>query len=215
MRLSLRSLHRPRLAARNPARLRVDPRQYSRCFPKLRREILLSVAYLCFVLAVLPLAPRLWPLLFAPLPLIGPYVRRAANVRRHFNEGDVNAAKVLDPQTGLIAAFADLGTHSGVFYPTVRLLHYPLGDMSKASFASGDGLPAISVYTGVPGGHKWDGFNPIPAACATTDQGELTRLHDAVPEWQWMFLNEALFHIPRPYRAGIYPVGEFQTIEES
>jgi len=186
--------------------LRVDWTSYFRCFPKLRREILFAVSYTCLVLAILPFEPRLSPLLLVTAPLLGPYFKRAGNVRRHFQEGDVNAAKVLDPKTGLVASFADLGTHAGAFYPSVRLLHYPLEKMTGGPFSSGDDLPAVSVYYGIPGGHKWDTFNPIPAACVTTDAKELERLRALVPEWQWMFLNEALFRIPRPYRPGIYPV---------
>lgn len=180
--------------------------RYFRCFPRLRREILFTVAYLCFVLAILPFQPRLYPLLLVVAPLIGPYLKRAGNVRRHFQDGDVNAAKVVDPKTGLVASFADLGTHAGAFYPSVRLLNYPLAEMAGGPFSSGDDLPAVSVYYGIPGGHKWDTFNPIPAACVTSDPKELERLRELVPEWQWMFLNEALFRIPRPYRPGIYPV---------
>jgi hypothetical protein len=158
------------------------------------------------VLAALLFEPDLWPLLLAVIPVITPLTKRAANVRRHFEQGDVNAAKILDPKTGLVASFADLGSHPGAFFPTVRLLTYPLAEMAGGPFSSGDDLPAISVYYGVPGGHKWDSFNPVPAACATTDEAEIERLRALVPEWQWMFLNEALFRIPRPYRPGIYPV---------
>lgn len=172
----------------------------------MRREILLAAGYVCFVLAASALDHRLLPLLLAVTPMVGQYLRRADNVRRHFGDGDVNAAKVIDPKTGLVAAFADLGTHPAAFYPTVRLLNFPLAEMAGGPFSSGDDLPAVSVYTGMPGGHKWDGFNPIPAACATSDEESLRRLRDGVPEWQWMFLNEALFRIPRPYRPGIYPV---------
>ncbi len=152
--------------------------------------------------------PTLWPLLLAIGPLVGPFGRRVTNVRRHFDAGDVNAAKVIDPSSGLVAAFADLGTHAAAFYPTVRILQYPLAEMAGNPFASGDDLPAISVYTGAVGGHKWDGFNPIPAACATSDAEEIARLRERVPEWQWMFLNEALFRLPRPYRPGLYPIPE-------
>jgi hypothetical protein len=166
----------------------------------------LVVAYVCFVLAALPFEPNLLPLLLAVLPFVSPLLQRAANVRRHFQQGDVNAAKVLDPKTGLVASFADLGTHAGAFFPTIRLLNYPLAEMAGGPFSSGDDLPAVSVYYGVPGGHKWDSFNPVPAACATSDEAEIERLRTLVPEWQWMFLNEALFRIPRPYRPGIYPV---------
>ena len=166
------------------------------------------LAFALVVAAALPFQPRLWPLLFVVAPLVGPYLRRAANARRHFQNGDVNAAKVLDPKTGLVASFADLGTHPGAFYPTVRLLHYPLAEMAGGPFASGDSLASVSVYTGVAGGHKWDGFNPIPAGCATSDLDEIARLREQVPEWQWMVLNEALFGVPRPYRAGMYPVGD-------
>ena len=186
--------------------MRVDWRRYFRCFPKLRREVLSAAGYTLAVLVFLPSQPRLWPLLFAVLPFVGPYLRRAGNVRRHFAEGDVNAAKVLDPKTGLVASFADLGTHAGAFYPSVRLLKYPLAEMAGGPFSSGDDLPAVSVYYGAPQGHKWDSFNPIPAACATSDAAEIARLREAVPEWQWMFLNEALFRIPRPYLPGTYPV---------
>lgn len=186
--------------------MRVDWRRYSRCFPKLRREVSFAVGYSLIVLAIIPFQPRLAPLLLAVLPLIGPYLRRVANVHRHFEQGDVNAAKVLDPKTGLIAFYADLGTHPGAFYPSVRLLVFPLAEMAGGPFASGDDLPAVSVYYGVPGGHKWDTFNPVPAACATSDPGEIERLREAVPEWQWMVLNEALFRIPRPYLPGLYPV---------
>ena len=168
--------------------------------------MLLALGFTLLVAALLPWQPRLWPLLFVVLPLVGPFVRRAGNVRRHFATGDVNAAKVLDPKTGLVVLFADLGTHPAAFYPTLRLLHYPLSEMAGGPFASGDDLAAVSVYTGVSGGHKWDGFNPIPAGCATSDPDEIARLRHLVPEWQWMFLNEALFQIPRPYRAGLYPV---------
>ena len=164
------------------------------------------MAYVCFVLALLPWEPNLWPLLLAALTLASPLAKRAANARRHFLQGDVNAAKVLDPKTGLVASFADLGTHAGAFFPTVRLLTYPLPEMAGGPFSSGDDLPAVSVYFGVPGSHKWDTFNPVPASCATSDLSEIERLRALVPEWQWMFLNEALFRIPRPYRPGIYPV---------
>ncbi len=167
-----------------------------------------TVGCVLVVLSLLPFLPRLWPLVFVAVPLVGPYSRRARNARRHFEEGDVNAAKVLDPETGLVASFADLGAHPGAFYPTVRLLTYPLDLMAGGPFASGDDLAAISVYTGALGGHKRDGFNPIPAGCATADPEELERLRELVPDWQWMFLNEALFRVPRPYRPGMYPVGE-------
>ena len=172
----------------------------------MRREILTATGVLLLTLAATRLTPGLWPLLLTFAPLIGPYTRRIANVRRHFEGGDVNAAKVLDPKAGLVAAFADLGTHAAAFYPTVRILAFPLAEMTGGPFASGESLPAVSVYTGVAGGHKWDGFNPIPAACATTDLAELARLRESVPEWQWMALNEALFRVPRPYRPGMYPV---------
>lgn len=208
MRLHSRSPRPSRSPALNPARLRVDPRRYSRCFPKLKREILLATAYTALILVALRFQRDLWPLLLVVAPLVGPFLRRAANVRRHFDEGDVNAAKVLDPKAGLIACFADLGTHPGAFFPTVRLLHYPIDEMAGGPFSSGDDLPAVSVYVGTAGGHKWDAFNPIPAACVTSDAGEIARLREAVPEWQWMFLNEALFRVPRPYLPGLYPVGE-------
>lgn len=207
MRLSPRSLRLPQAVPQNAARLRVDWRRYFRCFPRLRREVAFASGYTLAVLALLPFQPRLWPLLLVAAPLVGPYLRRAGNVRRHFSEGDVNAAKLLDPKTGLVASFADLGKHAGAFYPTVRLLAFPLAEMGGGPYASGGDLPAVSVYYGVPGGHKWDSFSPVPAACATSDPDELARLREAVPEWQWMFLNEALFQIPRPYQPGIYPVG--------
>ena len=172
----------------------------------MRREVLLTLGYVLVVGALLPFRPELWPLLFLVAPLVGPFLRRAANVRRHFEQGDVNAAKVLDPKAGLVASFADLGAHPAAFYPTVRILNYPMAEMAGGPFSSGDDLAAVSTYTGLSGGHKWDGFNPIPAACATSDPEELSRLRELVPEWQWMFLNEALFQVPRPYRPGIYPV---------
>lgn len=206
MRLRPQSPRRPRPAAINPARLTVDWRRYFRCFPSLRREALFAASYVLVVLAVLPFRPGLAPLLLVVAPLVGPWLRRAANVRRHFEQGDVNAAKVLDPKTGLVASFADLGTHPGAFYPSIRLLVYPLAEMAGAPFTSGDDLAAVSVYYGQPGGHKWDTFNPVPAACATSDPDELERLRAAVPEWQWMLLNEALFRIPRPYLPGLYPI---------
>ncbi len=186
--------------------MRVDWRRYFRCFPRLRREVVGASVYTLVVLALLPFQPRLWPLLFVVAPLVGPFLKRAGNVRRHFSHGDVNAAKLLDPKTGLVASFADLGKHAGAFYPTVRLLIYPLAEMAGGPYASGDDLPAVSVYYGASGGHKWDSFSPVPAACATSDLDELARLREAVPEWQWMFLNEALFGIPRPYLPGVYPV---------
>ena len=167
-----------------------------------------AAVYVAAVLAALPFEPRLWPLLLAAFPLVGPYLKRARNVRRHFEAGDVTAAKVLDPKTGLVAAFADLGTHPAAFYPTVRLLSFPIEGMAGGPFSSGDDLAAVCVYTGAAGGHKWDGFNPVPAGCATSEPAELERLRATVPEWQWMFLNEALFRIPRPYRPGMYPVGD-------
>lgn len=148
----------------------------------------------------------LWPLALVGLPLLPPLLKRARNARVHFAQGEVNAAKVVDPKTGLVACFADLGKHAAAPFPTVRLLNYPLAEMTGGPFASGDDLPAVSVYYGAPGGHKWDSFNPVPAACATADPDEIARLHGLVPEWQWMFLNEALFRIPRPYLPGIYPV---------
>lgn len=174
----------------------------------MRREVFITSVLALLVAAVLPFAPPLWPALLMFAPLVGPYLRRAANARRHFETGDVTAAKVIEPKTGLVAAFADLGTHPAAYYPTVRLLRFPLAEMAGGPFASGDSLAAVCVYTGAPGGHKWDGFSPVPANCATSDPVEIARLRDAVPDWQWMALNEALFRVPRPYRAGTYPVGE-------
>lgn len=211
MRLSPKSPRLPRPAALNPARLRVDPRRYSRCFPQLRREALILFGAVLLAAAATVLEHDLWPLLFLGLPLVGPLVRRAGNVRRHFESGDVNAAKVIDPKTGLVATFADLGTHPAAFYPTVRLLRLPLAEMAGGPYDSGDNIPAVCVYYGVPGGHKWDTFNPVPAACATSDPDEIERLREQVPEWQWMFLNEALFRVPRPYLPGLYPVGQEET----
>lgn len=213
MRLRPRSLPTSRPAARNPARLRVDARLYSRCFPRLRREILSTLGVGLLVLAGMVFRRECWLLLLPLLPMVGPFARRIANVRRHFAGGDVNAAKVIDPKSGLVAAFADLGTHSAAFYPTVRILSLPLAEMAGGPFVSGDDLPAVSVYTGAAGGHKWDGFNPVPAACATSDSGELARIRQAVPEWQWMALNEALFRVPRPYRPGLYPIGDLNLGE--
>lgn len=210
MRLRPPSPPLPRPAARNPAGLRLDWQRYSRCFPTLRREALTTLGLALLVAATLPFAPRLWPVLLVFAPLIGPYARRARNARRHFETGDAIAAKVVEPRTGLVAAFADLGTHPAAYYPTVRLLRFPLDGMASGPFVSGDSLPAVCVYMGASGGHKWDGFKPVPAACATSDPAELARLHDLVPEWQWMALNEALFRVPRPYWEGTYPVGEGQ-----
>lgn len=157
-------------------------------------------------LALIAHEPRLYPLLAATGGFVGAFARRIRSVRRHFSLGLPVAAKVIDPSTGMVAALGDLGTHAGAFYPTIRIFRAPIDRASPEGFSSADDIPCVATLLGAPGGHKWDAFNPVPACCATSDTAEVERLKGLVPEWQWAFLNEALFRIPRPYLPGLYPV---------
>ncbi len=164
-------------------------------------------------MCVLSLAAQLWTFAGLWVLLLMPYLTRFHWIKRHFQRGDVNAAKVIATDPYLVAAFADLSTSGEYFFPVIRILEQPLDRLGASGFETGYNMPTVSLYYGSAAGYKWDSFNPIVAQCATTDEAEIRRLLEMIPEWQWALLNEGLFQLPQPYRPGLYqisvgPLGE-------
>ena len=131
--------------------------------------------------------------------------RAYARIRRQFNGGCVNPARVVAPD--MIAVYTDLSnTGGGDAWPAIKIVHQPLRRAPGRPLRVGDPLAAVSLYKGSnPNKPHWDDFLPIAANCVTADETDLLRLRANLDaeRGEWENLARYLSQVPTQTRPGL------------
>ncbi len=202
---------RPQAYASLPGQMSVQWPVWVRCFPgsvALPATLILILLALLVCLLIFTGAKGLIPsaALVAVIYRLWQRIERAyARVRRQFNGGCVNPARVVAPD--MIAVYTDLSNSGGGFWPSIKIVRQPLSRSPGRPPRVGDRLAAVSLYGGSMSSKPyWDDFFPIAANCVTADEADLRRLMANLDAeaGEWDNLDRYLSKVPTQTRPGLY-----------
>jgi hypothetical protein len=145
------------------------------------------------------------PVLFVAgaLLLIVP-LRRYLGVVSLMREGEPLPAKLVSVEPPMVAAYGDLSRGLGPSHPVLVVFEVPAAAFSEP-IQRGDRVAVVGQGMGGDAEH-WEGLRLRLASTVTTDSAALQRTMDAVQEWDWESLDEALFEVAARPEAGVYAV---------
>ncbi len=196
--------------ASNPARVKVRPGMYVRCYPRWPAVWCLALLGTLALAVGSPLAGwglgaaiGLWFLAGIALLCNLWYWFR---VKHKFLWGDVRPAKVVSVRPYRVAVHTDLSKESGS-YPVIKVLDQPLGRMHGGPPQLGDRLATAALYEGAERTNYWPDFSPQVVNCATRDGRAIARVVASIPEEDWRELEAGLAKVPTPEQPGMYYLG--------
>ena len=190
--------------ASNPGKVRLHYWHYFRCYPTW------PMIFGC--LPLLFLAPALlwhWAFWTGFVLFLVPNWLLWSRMKWRGLYGNADPAVVVATDPYLVAVLTDMGTTSEG-YPMVKILAQPLKRMTGGPPRKNTRLAAVALYGGVASDH-WIDFFPAVVNCLTTNKRVIAGVMASIPEKEWQALTEALNHVPKPYRPGLYWI---QSVQE-
>lgn len=180
-----------------PARIPFSLRTFLKRDPAFRVDLAYRLA-----VVVAGLALQSFPMLVLGLLILIPPALRIRKVAGLMQEGSFHAAKVVSIDPPLVAYYGDLSKGTLEAQPVVVIQKLPLID-PETPLESGDRVAVVARPVGGDN-RRFDKLDARLVASVNQDASQLARAINAVPEWQWDDLDDALFDMPHPYEIGIH-----------
>lgn len=184
-------------AASNPAGVRMDPVHFLTTDAK---DLIILVGSLLAGGALVLFSWKL-ALIIAGLG-VAVVVISVSTAKGAFQEGDVCAAIVLDPDRELVAVLADF-SQGGVPIPVVKILKQPLR-RAVGPTKPGTRLAFCALYSGRPGAQKWTNVGGYLVNTGTRDVHAIERVVSSISQDEWDFLISAVQQLETPCAPGLY-----------
>lgn len=193
-----------RSVASNPGRLKMQLGKYLTCYPW-ESLLILCVGTLAGCVAIPFLKAPATPVIAIAAGAAGGLliaVYRLIQRKEQFWHGCTCPAVVISTKPPLIAAAADLATTSRGYHPAIKIIRQPLSKMTGGPADKGMRLATVAVYQGNPESAHWSNFHPQVVNCATTNERDIERVLESIPQEEWDMLDLGLDQLPENAKCG-------------
>jgi hypothetical protein len=175
----------------------VDLQTLLRHEPQWKRDLVIrGVVGFAGVLLLQPI------LVLAGLVLLVPLARRYAKVVDLMKTGETMPAKLVSISPTLVAAFGDLSRGPSGSYPVLVVFEVSVNSL-QLPIQRGDRIPVVA--RGIGGDHERFSGVEMRLISTVNEKPEVhQRALEAIPEWDWESLDEALFDLSPTPEAGVY-----------
>ncbi len=179
------------------ARVKLRPGVYLRRNPAVARDLVARFAVIGAGIVFWQ-----WPLVLIGFVLLAWPILRYRRVARALHIGFPCAAKVISVDPPLVACVAEMSRVLNSSHPTLVIMSTTFAHESE-SVESGDRIALVGLPRGgIPS--LADSLEAYVVSTVSAEPGAL--ILEAVPEWHWDDLEDALFRVSHPYRPGVFPL---------